>query len=110
MTKKKDPSIVAADVVTPAPRPVAPAHTSIARFAGDMEAQLAKTKYGATGGWEDEHFSTLLTRLYEEAADLKQALLDVLFEGDHDYERIIAESAAVAIFAMMIADKVRQAL
>ena len=72
----------------------------VAWFAEQMEQQLALNDH--KGGWDGCSTEWLLTRLLEEARELSITLTD-----DSSPERIFAEAADVANFAMMIADVAR---
>ncbi|MGG4449621.1 hypothetical protein [Brevibacillus porteri] len=73
-------------------------------FAGQMEAKLQENDH--KGGWEKCQFPFLYRRLIEEVQELRVAYED----QSKSLEEMIRESADVANFAMMIADKARGAL
>lgn len=66
-------------------------------FSGLMERKLRLNEH--KGGWEKDTFPELLARLHEEVEELEEAV----YSGKEG--NIELESADVANFAMMIADK-----
>ncbi|MCM3141688.1 hypothetical protein [Brevibacillus sp. MER 51] len=73
-------------------------------FAGQMEAKLQENDH--KGGWEKCQFPFLYRRLIEEVQELRVTYDD----QSKSLEDMIRESADVANFAMMIADKARGVL
>lgn len=73
-------------------------------FAGQMEAKLQENDH--KGGWEKCQFPFLYRRLIEEVQELRVTYDD----QSKSLEDMIRESADVANFAMMIADKARDVL
>jgi hypothetical protein len=68
----------------------------VAWFARKMEVQLRRHEY--KGGWDDSTSEYLLDRLVQEAEELREAI------RSKKSERVTAEAADVANFAMMLAD------
>jgi hypothetical protein len=73
-------------------------------FATKMESELRANDH--KGGWSDCNIWWLLSRLREEVDELEVAM-HMATAGDIGWDEVIAESADVANFAMMIADRVR---
>jgi len=69
-------------------------------FAGELEEVLRQNDY--KGGWSECRLSYLVRRLKEEVVELEDALVD-----REDVSAITHECCDVALFAMMIADKLR---
>jgi NTP pyrophosphatase (non-canonical NTP hydrolase) len=70
-------------------------------FAQQMETKLRE--HDDRGGWHQCEQGWLLARLTDEAVELMEAI------KKSDHEAVISEAADVANFAMMIADKAREA-
>jgi NTP pyrophosphatase (non-canonical NTP hydrolase) len=75
---------------------------SVQWFAEVMENKLRENDH--KGGWDECHIDWLIHRLYQEAEELWREVRS----NDKNYQNIISESADVANFAMMIADKARK--
>ena len=75
---------------------------SVQWFAEQMEAKLGENDN--KGGWDECQIDWLIHRLYQEAEELWREVRS----NDKNYQNIISESADVANFAMMIADKARK--
>lgn len=97
------------DKTVPIPR------EALAWFAGEMERQLREND--AKPGWEMDSLRLLCGRVDDEIRELQRALADPVNNlsaprnySTEDLQRIVAESADVANFAMMIADNARREL
>lgn len=75
---------------------------SVQWFAEVMENKLRENDH--KGGWDECNIDWLIHRLYQEAEELWREVRS----NDKNYQNIISESADVADFAMMIADKARK--
>lgn len=95
------------DLSIPLPR------DEVAWFAGEMERMLRKNDHKS--GWDNDYLGDLLSRMREEARELRLIVDDAqLYPGSRrdnystaQLEAIIREAADVANFAMMIADNAR---
>ncbi|WP_245628942.1 hypothetical protein [Alicyclobacillus shizuokensis] len=74
-------------------------------FARQMELKLRENDH--KGGWLECDVWWLFSRLYEEVAELQEAMYEVA-AGDASREKVIREAADIANFAMMIADLARK--
>lgn len=76
-------------------------------FAERMKQKLRKPENEAKGGWREDPFLNLLSRLNEERKELVAEICDD-DKYSFDYEAIMNEAADVANFAMFIADRALQ--
>jgi hypothetical protein len=70
-------------------------------FVGDMRAKLEANEH--KGSWRETPYFLLMRGLRDELEELADALIG------QNWEAVIKESADVANFAMMIADRARRA-
>ncbi len=75
----------------------------VAAFAQAMEAQLRANDHKP--GWIDDHPRELLTRMDDEAVELRQVVRCLLGRSPlTSPSTVLSEAADVANFAMMVAD------
>jgi hypothetical protein len=74
-------------------------------FAERMKAKLREPRNEAKGGWRDDGYLELMSRLSEECRELETEICDPM----GSIQMLVDEAADVANFAMMIADRARSA-
>lgn len=86
-------------------RDVAVEALAVERFSKDMQRKLSENSH--KDHWSKADYLNLIDRVFEEADELKSAVLSYYFSGAENDQEIIDECADVALFAMFIADNIR---